>query len=214
MRSFLPSVVLVSAAFLLGCQDMGSGPVGPEGLVPEFDKPTCGGQHCNHGDDPVDPDPGSLFNSPGVIGTGFTCAGGAEITGGATFGNVNFNQPRGDSHMHANVQLRGAPEGKYDIFGNQELVCDLDPNDVLNKKVDFLLRPGHATTVTVGANGKGKARIGLDFGGPEPSLGGAAAHAAGSHRLWLTLVGTSGAADGVVLRSTAIEVVIPVHEGQ
>ncbi len=37
MRSFLPSVALVSAAFLFGCQDMGSGPVGPDG--PQFNKP-------------------------------------------------------------------------------------------------------------------------------------------------------------------------------
>ena len=37
-------------------------------------------------------------------------------------------------------------------------------------------------------------------------------HAAGPHNLWLTLMGTSGDADGVVLRSTAITVVIPAHD--
>ena len=41
------SLALLSAAFLLGCQDLGSGPVGPDGLVPQFAKkcpsPPCGG---------------------------------------------------------------------------------------------------------------------------------------------------------------------------
>ena len=32
------SVALLSAVFILGCQDMGSGPVGPDGLVPQFAK--------------------------------------------------------------------------------------------------------------------------------------------------------------------------------
>ncbi len=38
MRSFVPSVALVTAAFLLGCQEQGSGPVGPEGLGMLLDK--------------------------------------------------------------------------------------------------------------------------------------------------------------------------------
>ena len=81
--------------------------------------------------------------------------------------------------------------------------------------VDFALRPGHHTTVTVGANGKGKARIGLDFGGapkPEDKIASPESHAEGSHNLWLTLVGIEGAALNVVLRSTAITVVIPFHD--
>ena len=47
MRSFLPSVALVTAAFLFGCQDMGSGPVGPDGLVPQFShrEGSCQGHH-------------------------------------------------------------------------------------------------------------------------------------------------------------------------
>ena len=38
MKSHLPKVSLafLSAVFLLGCQDMGSGPVGPDGLGPQF----------------------------------------------------------------------------------------------------------------------------------------------------------------------------------
>ena len=219
------SLALLSAVFILGCQDVGTGPVGPDGLVPQFDKKDftpkrCEGGvdpadgHC-HGDDAGDPvvDPGTLFIS-GPIGAGVDCRDGATKTDGSSKGTVNFNQPRDDSHMHANVQLRGAPEGKYEIFGNQEIVCLVDPPN----NVDFDLRPGHDQFVTVGANGKGKARIGLDFGGrpaPEPKIGAPASHAEGSHNLWLTLVGIDGAAfeQKVVLRSTAITVVIPFHDG-
>ncbi len=32
------SIALLSAVFILGCQDQGSGPVGPDGLVPQFDR--------------------------------------------------------------------------------------------------------------------------------------------------------------------------------
>ena len=45
------SLALLSTVFLLGCQDLGSGAVGPEG--PQFNKPTDG-KH-DHGDDVVDP---------------------------------------------------------------------------------------------------------------------------------------------------------------
>ena len=214
------SLALVSAVFILGCQDLGSGPVGPDG--PQFNKPGLIEQgdcedmgkvfnngHCHAGDveDPV-VDPGMLFES-----AAFTCDGGAA-TINTSVGTVNFNQPRGHSHMHANVQLRGAPEGVYDIFGNHDLVCVVDPNDDTNKWVDFFLRGAHHTSVTVGANGKGKARIGLDFGGPDGLLA-PASHEAGPHRLWVTLVAISGPAagnGGTVLRSTAVEVVIPVHD--
>ena len=36
MRPFLPFATLLGVAFLLGCQEQGSEPVGPEGLGPEF----------------------------------------------------------------------------------------------------------------------------------------------------------------------------------
>ncbi len=32
------SLGLLSAVFILGCQDLGSGPVGPDGLAPQFNK--------------------------------------------------------------------------------------------------------------------------------------------------------------------------------
>jgi hypothetical protein len=58
------SLALLSAVFILGCQDLGSGPVGPDGLVPQFDKKESGvcddprDGHC-HGDD-EEPASGSL----------------------------------------------------------------------------------------------------------------------------------------------------------
>ncbi len=213
MPSFLPSVALVTAAFLFGCQDVGTGPVGPE-VVPQFGGiKHPDGPHGGGGDDK--PDPGTLFSRPGGVdaGDGFTCAGGtASSTTDQTFGTVNFNQPRDHSHIHANVQLRGAPQGNYNIFGNQELMCLEKPTDTDNTFVDFFLRPNHDRTVSVGANGKGKARIGLDFGGPNDLLG-PDSHLDGPHKLWVTLVGISGAATNVILRSTFDVVVIPVHEG-
>ena len=52
------SLALLSVVFILACQDQGSGPVGPDGLSPQFDKAgtgTCGaaasGGHCHGGDD-------------------------------------------------------------------------------------------------------------------------------------------------------------------
>ena len=47
MRSFLPFAALLGVALVLGCQDVGTG---PDGLVPQFNKPDASGNH-NHGDD-------------------------------------------------------------------------------------------------------------------------------------------------------------------
>ena len=55
MRSFLPFAALFGVAFVLGCQDVGTG---PDALVPQFDKPTSNCKnpdsagHC-HEDDAV-----------------------------------------------------------------------------------------------------------------------------------------------------------------
>ena len=196
--------------------------MGPDGLVPQFDKKGDPGPcpdpseldrdpkgHC-HDDDAGDPviDPGTLF-----ISGSFDCLLGAQGITGSSKGTVNFNQPRGHSHMHANVQLRGVTDGVYDIYGNHNRLCVKDDSDTGHKFVDFLLRSGHHTTVTV-SNGKGKARIGLDFGGPDPQISeDASLHEVGSHFLWLTLVGqVGGTAAGEILRSTAIEVMIPQHD--
>ncbi len=58
------SLALLSAVFLLGCQEQGSSPVGPEGLGPEFNKPDVNGNH-NHGDD-GDPEQATLTLADGM----------------------------------------------------------------------------------------------------------------------------------------------------
>ncbi len=250
------SLALLSTVFLLGCQDLGSGPVGPDG--PQFDKPfpDQAGDPCDdaepdgpkrdlnghcHGDDGVDPvlEPGTLFKNPD-----FMCADGATNTGDAgSFGTVNFNQPRDDSHTHANVQLRGVDPGVYLIWGNHDKVCQAAPGNIIDFEFpvfDFPLRPGHATKVTVGANGKGKARIGLtyvtetpetrtieDENGNEVIVDGfdflpadlSAMHVNGEHRLWVTVTGPVDPdtleplnVTQVFLRSVAVLVNIPVHD--
>ena len=57
MRRFLPFAALLGVALVLGCQDLA--PVGPDGLVPQFDKPrsfcenpTDGG-HCHDDEEPT-----------------------------------------------------------------------------------------------------------------------------------------------------------------
>ena len=72
------SLALVSAVFLLGCQDQGSGPVGPDGLGPQFAK---GGKPGKPGGGRGGGGGGalSLFDRPGGLNAvdGYTCGGGA-----------------------------------------------------------------------------------------------------------------------------------------
>ncbi len=69
------SLALLSAVFLLGCQERGSGPVGLEGLGPEFDKPldNCdfpdAKGHCHNGDDVVEPEQVTLDLADGMMTT-------------------------------------------------------------------------------------------------------------------------------------------------
>ena len=48
MRRFLPFAALIGVALVLGCQDVGTGPVGPD--RPQFDKPTPNHDHGDDGD--------------------------------------------------------------------------------------------------------------------------------------------------------------------
>ena len=41
MRRFFPFAALLGVAFVLGCQDLGTGPVEPYGLGPQFAKKKC-----------------------------------------------------------------------------------------------------------------------------------------------------------------------------
>jgi len=49
MRRFLPLAALLGVALVLGCQDLGSGPVGPDGLLPQFHHGK--GSHAGGGSD-------------------------------------------------------------------------------------------------------------------------------------------------------------------
>ena len=255
MRRFFPFAALLGVAIVLGCQDTGTGVVASDGAGPQFHSAhdDCVAHNKNNqgcpggnGDDVVDP--GTLLSRPNGkdLPLGYTCTGGAAFSAVAddntSFGKVNWNQPRDDSHTHANVTLRGVDPGVYLIFGNHDRVCGaIEPNRTPNTApfdfpvFDFPLRPGHATKVTVGANGKGKARIGLTYvtetpitidGGTENEIPGfdftvedlSAMHAGGEHSLWLTVTGpldVNGELPDnpvLVLRSVAVVVNIPVHD--
>ena len=76
------SLALLSAVFVLGCQDLGSGPVGPDG--PQFDKPDPDGEcpvprdakdHC-HGDEEPPPPPEDATFTANFTGNVVTIVGG------------------------------------------------------------------------------------------------------------------------------------------
>jgi len=75
MRPFLPFATLLSAVFLLGCQEQASSPVEPEG--PQFDRPggDCGPGHCPHGGNEEDliTVGADLFFNATFGGNGRTC---------------------------------------------------------------------------------------------------------------------------------------------
>ena len=49
MRRFLPFAALLGVAFVLGCQDLGTGVVASDGLVPQFSKKDCGADSSHPG---------------------------------------------------------------------------------------------------------------------------------------------------------------------
>ena len=188
------SLALLSTVFLLGCQEQGSDPVGPEG--PQFDKPGRGDcrpkphtVHC-HGDDVVE-DPNLiealLFKNPS-----FTCESGATNTGGGEVGRVSWAAifvgeaalPASD-HIHYDLQLTGVAEGDYSITGNQfENKCaGVDIGTVKVKKNGKVVTPGN-----------------LQFEFPKHDAGGLTTH------VWVTVSGPGG-----IFRSPAVEVAIPPH---
>ncbi len=169
-------------------------------------EPECGeiggvfdGGHCHAGDEP-EPNvaPGSFFVSPGGEGVdeGYTCAGGAEQTGGRIFGQVTWkNIRRQDNHIHRDITLSGLNDATngapgflanrtYQIVGNQDALCD--PNTTNGPIVDFHLRHGHTTFRFIDGSGASEATIGLTFGSELQLSEG---HEAGTHQLWLTIRG-------------------------
>ena len=88
------SLALLSAVFILGCQDLGTGVVASDGPGPQFDKKGSGtcdaaasGGHC-HGDEDPDPlpEPFDTFNVTFEQDCGGTAC---DITGGGLF----FDRP-------------------------------------------------------------------------------------------------------------------------
>ena len=83
MRAFLPFATLLGAAFLLGCQEQGSGPVAPAGLGPQLHAShlTCEGHRKN--DVGCDANGGTETFEVTVTG---------DIMGGPTTGTGDRNQ--------------------------------------------------------------------------------------------------------------------------
>ena len=84
------SLALLSTVFLLGCQDMGSEPVGPG---PEFDKPgsVCEA-HC-HDDDAVDPEQAMLTLADGMDATAFPVDVSKDTRKTLKVSNHDFTKP-------------------------------------------------------------------------------------------------------------------------
>ena len=78
------SLALLSAVFLLGCQEQASSPVGLEGLGPEFNKPTPEGVH-NHGDE-LNPEGADVDVT---LTVGITSVGPQRATLGTDGGTLN-----------------------------------------------------------------------------------------------------------------------------
>ena len=107
------SLALLSAVFILGCQDQGAGPVGPDGLVPQFDKAGTGNcrkmphdVHCHGGGELGD----ALFNVTVMIG-GETAGEGTTTLEGMVWEHFVLN---------------------FDFF-NRKLMCSM--GDVIVKKI-------------------------------------------------------------------------------
>ena len=92
------SLALLSAAFLLGCQEQGSEPVGPEGLGPEFHHGK--GSHADGGGDGGGGDnPGSLFYEytfTGDITTAPSPADARSTVGNDEGGEIRLHQRAGN----------------------------------------------------------------------------------------------------------------------
>ena len=111
MKSILTkvSLALLSAVFVLACQDVGTGPVGDG---PQFDKPnhgTCGEQHC-HDDGGEDP-PQSMVTLSGGMGTDdddpFPVGVPKETNKTLQFGNHNQTKPEFINMAFGNLNCEG-----------------------------------------------------------------------------------------------------------
>ncbi len=110
------SLALLSAVFVLGCQDQGSGVVGVD-LGPQFDKKGSGecdaaasGGHC-HGDPEPDPDPGPPppHTFTAIFEDDCTPPGGEFIACDITGGGNLFGPEDGKTGLY------GLPRGPFSI---------------------------------------------------------------------------------------------------
>jgi len=88
------TLALASVAFLLGCQDLGSGPVGPDALAPQFNKADEGKHDHGGGDDGGGDNPGSPFYKytfTGAITTNPKTAGARRTVGNDEGGAVRLH---------------------------------------------------------------------------------------------------------------------------
>ena len=202
------SLALLSAAFLLGCQEQGSEAVGPEG--PRFDKPdnvTCDeglaweDGHC-HGAE-VNP---NLMEVPLFKDPAFSCDAGAT-PGGVLVGKVGWQTDRihvgeaalpASDHIHFQLQLfSDVAPGDYAIVGNQAGDNSCPGTDV--KTVDI-------GTVKVKKNGKLVTPGILQFEFPFHEVSTKLKDPLTTY-VWLTIRGPGG-----FFRSPAEGVDIPPHE--
>ncbi len=197
------SLALLSTVFLLGCQDMGSGPVGLQ--APQFDMPN-NDDECPQGRDQrghchgagVNP---NLIEALLFLNPAFSCADGATPTG-ASFGHVGWQTDRifvgeaalpASDHIHYELQLTGVVAGDYTIFGSQDLNCS-GTTGIPTGAVDI-------GTAKVKKNGKVVTPGALQFEFPKHDAGGLTTH------VWVTVSGPGG-----IFRSPVVTIVIPVHD--
>ncbi len=105
------SLACLSAAFLLGCQEQGSEPVGPEGLGPVFAKPGACPGHPSCKDEPSDSPRNAVVTvavaSFLLIGTESGRAA-SLVNGGSSIHNVELTVTGGtDNACSASGDLRG-----------------------------------------------------------------------------------------------------------
>ena len=167
------SLALLSTVFLLGCQDMGSEPVGPG---PEFDKPgnVCEA-HC-HDDDAVDPDPITLTLANGMQATDLPVDVTKDTRKTLKVSNSNLEKPpikmafTGDDNTCVGVVGTNGgtvPEPKDPVF--TALLAQLTATEVTGKFIMNIDKTG--LVVNEGPNTSGRHAVFVQYESSHPLLG-------------------------------------------